>query len=161
MKNKMNVILIVLLAILIGILIYVISNNNKNIVDNTVKEETYKYDLVRDYSTFFTIEECANKYFNYLSLNDNSSLDKIYDKDYINRNNVNNYVGKNISIRVNEMYVSNNVYYMKGNIYEELKNSVNKLNEEYLIIKVDNEFKLFSVIPISIEEYKEAINETI
>lgn len=161
MKNKMNVILIVLLAILIGILIYVISNNNKNIVDNTVKEETYKYDLVRDYSTFFTIEECANKYFNYLSLNDNSSLDKIYDKDYINRDNVNNYVGKNVSIRVNEMYVSNNVYYIKGNIYEELKNKVNKLNEEYLIIKVDNEFKLFSVVPISIEEYKEAVNETI
>lgn len=161
MKNKMNVILIVLLAILIGVLIYVISNNNKNMVDNTVKEETYKYDLVGDYSTFFTIEECANKYFNYLSLNDNNSLDKIYDKDYINRNNENDYVGKNVSIRVNEMYVSNNVYYLKGNIYEELKNRVNKLNEEYLIIKVDNEFKLFSVVPISIEEYKEAVNETI
>ena len=161
MKNKMNVILIMLLAILIGILIYVISNNNKNIVDNTVKEETYKYDLVRDYSTFFTIEECANRYFNYLSLNDNSSLDKIYDKDYINRNNVNNYIGKNVSIRLNEMYVSNNVYYLKGNIYEELKNRVNKLNEEYLIVKVDNEFKLFSIIPISVEEYKEAVNETI
>ena len=161
MKNKMNVILIILLAILIGILIYVISNNNKNIVDNTVKEETYKYDLVRDYSTFFTIEECANKYFNYLSLNDNSSLDKVYDKDYINRNNINNYVGKNVSIRVNEMYVSNNIYYLKGNIYEELKNRVNKLNEEYLIIKVDSEFKLFSIIPISLKEYKEAINETI
>lgn len=161
MKNKMNVILIVLLAILIGILIYVISNNNKNIVDNTVKEETYKYDLVRDYSTFFTIEECANKYFNYLSLNDKSSLDKIYDKDYINRNNVNNYIGKNVSMRVNEMYVSNNIYYLKGNIYEELKNRVNKLNEEYLIVKVDNEFKLFSIISISAEEYKEAVNETI
>lgn len=161
MKNKMNVILIILLAILIGVLIYVISNNNKNIVDNTVKEETYKYDLVRDYSTFFTIEGCANKYFNYLSLNDKSSLDKIYDKDYINRNNVNNYIGKNVSMRVNEMYVSNNIYYLKGNIYEELKNRVNKLNEEYLIVKVDNEFKLFSIISISAEEYKEAVNETI
>lgn len=159
MKNKKNVILIILLAILIGILIYVISSN-KNIEDNNTTIESYKYDLVRDYSTFFTIEGCANKYFNYLSLNDNTNLEKIYDKEYTSKNIINNYVGKNISIRVNEMYVSNNTYFLKGNMYEELKNKVNKLNEEYLIIKVDKEFKLFSVIPISIEEYKEAVNET-
>lgn len=158
MKNKNNIILISLTVVLVGILIFVINKNNR---DNQVEDppkETYKYNLVNDYSKFFTIEGCANKYYNYLSLNDMNSLKKIYDKDYQNTSS-NNYIGKNISIRVNEMYVSNNTYYLKGFVYEELKNGVNKLNEDYLVIKVNDDFKLFSVKPITKEEYKEAINE--
>lgn len=157
MKNKNNIILISLVVVLVGILIYVINQNNKNNQIEEIPKNTYKYNLVNDYSKFFTIETCANKYYNYLSLNDINSLNKIYDKDY--QNTSNNYIGKNVNIRVNEMYVSNNTYYLKGFIYEELKNGVNKLNEEYLIVKVDKDFKLFSILPITEKEYKEAINE--
>lgn len=157
MKNKNNIILISIAVVLVGILIYVINQNNKNNQIEETPKNTYKYNLVNDYSNFFTIETCANKYYNYLSLNDINSLNKIYDKNY--QNTSNNYIGKNVNIRVNEMYVANNTYYLKGFIYEELKNGVNKLNEEYLIVKVDKDFKLFSILPITEKEYKEAINE--
>ena len=57
------------------------------------------------------------------------------------------------------MYNHDNIYYVKGTIYEELKNKVNKLEDEYLIVKVDKDFKLFSIIPIDKVKYSEGINE--
>ena len=52
-----------------------------------------------------------------------------------------------------------NIYYVKGTVYEELKNKVNKLEDEYLFIKVDKDFKLFSITPIDKTKYNEVINE--
>ncbi len=166
MKNKNNIILIIIFVILVGVLIYIVSTGKKesnNIINETTKP--YIYEKVNDYSYFFTIENCVNKYYNYLSLNDKDSLMKILDQEYLtNMNNVlennnNKYIGKNISIRLNGMYNHDNIYYVKGTIYEELKNKVNKLEDEYLIVKVDKDFKLFSITPIDKVKYNEGINE--
>lgn len=166
MKNKNNIILIIIFVILVGVLIYIVSTGKKesnNIINETTKP--YIYEKVNDYSYFFTIENCVNKYYNYLSLNDKDSLMKILDQEYLTsmnnvlENNNNKYIGKNISIRLNGMYNHNNIYYVKGTIYEELKNKVNKLEDEYLIVKVDKDFKLFSITPIDKVKYNEGINE--
>lgn len=166
MKNKNNIILIIIFVILVGVLIYIVSTGKKesnNIINETTKP--YIYEKVNDYSYFFTIENCVNKYYNYLSLNDKDSLMKILDQEYLTsmnnvlENNNNKYIGKNISIRLNGMYNHDNIYYVKGTIYEELKNKVNKLEDEYLIVKVDKDFKLFSITPIDKVKYNEGINE--
>lgn len=166
MKNKSNIILIIIFVILVGFLVYIVSVRKKvntNVVSETTK--SYIYKKVNDYSDFFTIENCVNKYYNYLSLNDKESLMKILDQEYLtNKNNIlennnNKFIGKNISIRLNGMYNYDNVYYVKGTIYEELKNKVNKLEDEYLIVKVDKDFKLFSITPIDKDKYNEGINE--
>ena len=165
MKNKNNIILIIIFVILVGVLIYIVSTDKKE--NSVVNESTksYKYEVVNDYSDFFTIENCVNKYFNYLSLKDKDSLMKILDQEYLTstnnvlENNNNKYIGKNISIRLNGMYKYDNIYYVKGTIYEELKNKVNKLEDEYLIVKVDKDFKLFSITPIDKVKYNEGINE--
>ena len=169
MKNKSNIdniILMIIFVILVGVLIYIVSTNKKE--NNKVVPETtkpYVYETVNDYSDFFTIENCVNKYLSYLSLNDKDSLKKILDQEYLNsiNNNIDNlnnkYIGKNISIRLNGMYMHDNIYYVKGTVYEELKNKVNKLEDEYLFIKVDKDFKLFSITPIDKTKYNEVINE--
>lgn len=164
-KSKNNLILIIIFVILVGVLIYIVNTRKKeeNIINDVV--ESYIYETVNDYSEFFTIESCTNKYYNYLSLNDRDSLSKILDEKYLTsiNNNLdylnNKYYGKNINIRLNEMYNHDNIYYVKGTIYEELKNKVNKLDEEYLIVKVDKDFKLFSITPIDKIKYNEGINE--
>ena len=76
MKNKNNIILIIIFVILVGVLIYIVSTDKKE--NSVVNESTksYKYEVVNDYSDFFTIENCVNKYFNYLLLNhEDSNLD--------------------------------------------------------------------------------------
>ena len=116
MKNKNNIILIIIFVILVGVLIYIVSTDKKE--NSVVNESTksYKYEVVNDYSDFFTIENCVNKYFNYLSLNDKDSLMKILDQEYLTstnnvlENNNNKYIGKNISIRLNGMYKYDNIY---------------------------------------------------
>ena len=56
------------------------------------------------------------------------------------------------------MYNYKNNYYLKGYVYEELKNGVNKLNEEYLLIKLSNDSKLFTITPINESTYNGVIN---
>ena len=87
MKNKNNIILIIIFVILVGVLIYIVSTDKKE--NSVVNESTksYKYEVVNDYSDFFTIENCVNKYFNYLSLNDKDSLMKILDQEYLTSTN--------------------------------------------------------------------------
>lgn len=168
MKNKSNIILIIIFVILLGVLIYIVSDNNNDsnkVNDVSTTTKPYIYATVNNYSDFFTIESCVNKYYNYLSLNDKDSLSKLLDQEYLksidnNLNNLNNkYIDKNISIRLNGMYNYDNIYYVKGTIYEELKSKVNKLEDEYLIVKVDKDFKLFSITPIDKIKYNEGINE--
>ena len=47
----------------------------------------------------------------------------------------------------------------KYNVENLFKNKVNKLEDEYLIVKVDKDFKLFSITPIDKVKYNEGINE--
>ena len=56
------------------------------------------------------------------------------------------------------MYNYKNKYYLKGVVYEELKNGVNKLDETYLLIKLSYDLKLFNVTPIDINSYYGVIN---
>ena len=138
MNKKYNIMLVVVLIICLGILIFILNKNNNKINNNDIENKEI-YSLVNDYNDFFTIENCANKYYNYLSNNDMDSIDKLLDED-------------------NEMYNYKNKYYLKGFVYEELKNGVNKLDEAYLLIKLSDDLKLFNVTPIDINSYYGVIN---
>ena len=140
------------------ILVIILNLNNK---ENNIKEDNVKetYSLVKDYNYFYTIENCANKYYGYLGSNNLDNLNELLDEEYKNNNQfTNNYIDKNVGIKINEMYNYKNNYYLKGYVYEELKNGVNKLNEEYLLIKLSNDSKLFTVTPINESTYNGVIN---
>lgn len=158
MKNKYNVILLGVFIISLLILVIILNLNNK---ENNMKVDNVKetYSLVKDYNDFFTIENCANKYYGYLGSNNIDNLNKLLDEEYKNNNQfTNNYIDKNVGIKINEMYNYKNNYYLKGYVYEELKNGVNKLNEEYLLIKLSNDSKLFTITPIDESTYNGVIN---
>ena len=158
MKNKYNVILLGVFIISLLILVIILNLNNK---ENNIKVDNVKetYSLVKDYNDFFTIENCANKYYGYLGSNNIDNLNKLLDEEYKNNNQItNNYIDQNVSIKINEMYNYKNNYYLKGYVYEELKNGVNKLNEEYLLIKLSSDSKLFTITPIDESTYNGVIN---
>lgn len=158
MKNKYNVILLGVFTISLLILVIILNLNNK---ENNIKVDNVKetYSLVKDYNDFFTIENCANKYYGYLGSNNIDNLNKLLDEEYKNNNqSTNKYIDKNVSIKINEMYNYKNNYYLKGYVYEELKNGVNKLNEEYLLIKLSSDSKLFTITPIDESTYNGVIN---
>ena len=66
MNKKYNIMLVVVLIICLGILIFILNKNNNKINNNDIENKEI-YSLVNDYNDFFTIENCANKYYNYLS----------------------------------------------------------------------------------------------
>lgn len=154
MKKKENVILLFIFVILIVLLFIVV---NKSSVDSSSSNDKEEIKLVIDYNKFYTIESCANRFYSSLGSgnvsNINSLLDVSYGKEFINQ-----YIDRNVYIKVNEMYYLDNNYYLKGYVYEELVNGIDKLNEEYLLIKLASSEKLFSVVPLLKVEYEEVVN---
>ena len=158
MKNKYNFVLLIIFIVCLFILILILTKQKNEKVNNSIENKEI-YSLVIDYNDFYTIENCANKYFNYLSVNDIDNINKLLDEDYKSSNQINNiYLNKNISIKINEMYNFENNYYLKGIIYEELKNGLNKLDENYLLIKLSHDSKLFTITPIDKNIYDGVIN---
>ena len=158
MKNKYNFVLLILFIVCLFILILILTKQENEKENNSIENKEI-YSLVIDYNDFYTIENCANKYFNYLSVNDIDNINKLLDEDYKSSNQINNiYLNKNISIKINEMYNFENNYYLKGIIYEELKNGLNKLDENYLLIKLSHDSKLFTITPIDKNIYDGVIN---
>lgn len=156
MNNKrVNIILVVIFVIAIGLLFLILNkreNDKKVPVDDKIV-----YKLVNEYNTFFTIENCANKFYNVLSVNDTESINYLLDESY-QGDFENKYQDMNVSIKVNEMYYHDNDYYLKGYVYQELINGINKLKQEYMLIKLDDSNDLFSVVPLNEWEYYEVIN---
>jgi len=158
MKKKYNFVLLFIFIVCLSILILILSKKENEKVNNSIENKVI-YSLVIDYNDFYTIENCANKYFNYLSVNDIDSVNKLLDENYKSSNQINNiFSNKNISIKITEMYNYENNYYLKGILYEELKNGVNKLGENYLLIKLSSDSKLFTITPIDKNIYDGVIN---
>lgn len=152
MNKKGNIILIIVFIILVLILFVVLKSNNST--SNDVNTSSLK--KVIDYNDFYTIEGCANKFYGYLSTNDTTNINYLLDDTSTNFKN--NYINKNISIKVNEMFNKDNDYYLKGIVIEELITGYNKLNTEYLLIKLNSDKTLFSVEVLSNKEYNEVID---
>ena len=125
-NNKINIILLVLLIIIVISLLVVLNKKDKE--NNNIKENLKVYELVNDYSEFYTIEGCANKYYTYLSLGDKETLNKLLFGSYDLDSLISKYKGKNINIKVNEMYYLDNSYYLKGYIYEEILRQESHIN---------------------------------
>lgn len=171
MKKKDNyILLIIIICILVSVLglLYL----NKMDSNNNDKEES-KYYLLNDYSRFFTINSCVNKYITSLQSNKYDNVLKLLDKEYIESNNissdnVSNYVDNlngNYNYITNKIYyteLSKNIinYYVKGYLVsDELDNISNDKIDKYYIVKFDLTNNLFSITPIESSKYKEVSNE--
>ena len=171
MKKKDNyILLIIIICILVSVLglLYL----NKMDSNNNDKEES-KYYLLNDYSRFFTINSCVNKYITSLQNNKYDNVLKLLDKEYIESNNissdnVSNYVD---NLNGNYNYITKKIYYTELNknvinyyvkgylVSDELDNISNDKIDKYYIVKFDLTNNLFSITPIESSKYKEASNE--
>lgn len=171
MKKKDNyILLIIITCILVSVLGLLYLNKTES--NNYDKEET-KYYLLNDYSRFFTINSCINKYVTSLQNNKYDNVLKLLDKNYVEENNissdnVSNYVDNldgnynYITKRVFYTELSEKVinYYVKGYLVsDELDNISNDKIDKYYIVKFDLTNNLFSITPIDGNKYMEVSNE--
>lgn len=163
-KNKDYTLLIIICVILICILGLLFLNKDEE--DNV--QDIPQYKLVNDYSDFFTVSSCVSKYITYLSNKNTDDLIKILDDEFvlengINSNNVYNYVNKlsgNYTFKAKKMYYQVDdekviKYYVYGYLIEETINGIGTKQDYYLIVNLDTENQLFSVVPYNGELFKE------
>lgn len=167
MKKYKDYIVIIVILLLIFVSISVLFNLDKK-TDN-VDENVYV--IEQDYSNFFTVNSCINKYIQFLVSKDTSSLLKVIDKKYITDNNLNesnvinslgelngiyNFVSK-------EMYKQNKndieEYYVKGILQEEGMESILSTTEQYYKLYLYEKNMTYSITPISANKYREVLDE--
>ncbi len=155
----------VLLLLIIIIIIINITNNKSN-------KEELKYNLVENKSTFFTVESCANRYINSLVSQNSSNLMKLIDSSYIKENNINeaniiskldNFEFDKYTFKAKKIYkekIDNNTskYYIYGLLQKVYIDEFDYGTDYYLIIIINEDNNLFSVIPDNGDIFKGVIN---
>lgn len=168
-KRDNYVFLIIVILILISVLGLLFLNRTDN---NINKVEETKYYLLSDYSRFFTVNSCINKYVNSLNNKNYENILKLLDEDYkkqnsIDINNVSNFIDKldgNYSFVSKNIYYNkiNNqiiIYYVKGYLVSDMLDTINNEKiDKYYIVKFDLKNNLFSIIPDSGSKYMEVSN---
>lgn len=168
--NRKKMISIILAVLLVGLVFTLVIIERINYQNSLSGRE--KYDLVKDASIFYTIDDCANKYISYLSSGDTKNLLAIMNEKYINDHNLNSnniinmldthYFRDNlVSFKSKKMYVnylSNTVseYYVYGEVYSDGIDDLQKLTDYYLVITVDSDTLLFDVKPYDGKVFKES-----
>lgn len=157
MKKNGYIVLLVIVTIVVLI---------ASIVMNYTKKEENKNDIniVTNYTNFYTVDSCANRFITSIITEDYDSLLKQLSRSYkkensINKDNVLNIIGSidATSYKSNKMYyekINDNVtkYYVKGSLIKESLDEnmnivSNTLSDYYVIIYLNKNNDTFSVEP--------------
>lgn len=171
-KRLYSWIIIAILILSFAIFLVVAKKNEQRNHEKT----GYNIFITTDYSTFFTVSNCANKYISYISNNDVSRILNVLNKDYIKENNIDsnnlynfisigNDINGNVIYKIEKMYQKKyskyyNRFYTKGSLYIETPNGNTRLSNYYLILNIDSDNMTFDVTPFNSQEFKELIHET-
>lgn len=170
--KKIIVSLIIILLTIIVCIITMISikqpPKQEELSQNT-QTKMEKYEAIKDYSEFFTVTSCINKYYSYL-ISNSQNMEIIYnllDEDYkekkqITKNNIAEKVKlyeEEQSFSGREMYKLEKtdvitIYWVYGVTKEILANDIATANPSYIGVKLDKENMTFSIIPCSKEEFE-------
>jgi hypothetical protein len=157
--DKKTIIMIICGSIFLFIILFTINKyGNKTTTNEKTENGTY---LVSNYSRFFTISGCANKYVGFLSNKNSESLYKLLSKSYIKKHNItkenilsnlDDFGGDIYNFEARKMYAkninSNTIrYYVYGYLNKQLMDSYFEPKDYYLIIDLDINNSLFSVTP--------------
>jgi hypothetical protein len=158
-------ILIGLLIMLLIILFIVVEKSNKTSINN---QDTINYSEVSNASTFLTIELCANRYIDSLGTSSVSDLMKLLDEQYKEDNfitednvldrldqisgNYNFNAKKILQESLDNNYIR---YYVYGLLRQDIINEYDYGTDYYLIITVNQDDYLYSVLPYDGAIFKE------
>lgn len=184
------VLIIIIIVVTLAILLFLQSQkteefgeSNNTVLEGTEYEEMEYEDLLASIDTFletdetlfFSIEEKANIYLDYVSNGDWDSVYSLLNDEYISENaiTVDNITEKIENINLKNEYIVQYMYEQnetttdenktKFHIYGKLwTNNYETVNELYLIVEVDWINEVFSIIPsedITLNEFSNIISE--
>lgn len=168
--KQLLIILAVIIIILVIVSIFSNSKTNSNTNSNNNSETKTKLQTVTDYSTFFTIENCINKYINAITNSKNEDLFNLLTTEYKNLNSINkdnilekiehldgNYVFEayNEFIKVRGSNIKE--YYVYGLLKEDVLGGYDKGKDQYYQVIVENDSYTFTLRPYTIEEYRKVV----
>lgn len=166
--TSLKQLLIILAVILLVLGIISIVKKSKNNDTNT--ETEIKLETVKDYSTFFTVENCINKYINALSNSNGEDAFNLLTNEYknlksINKDNVDeklDYLDGNYVYEARNIFeknIDNNIkeYYIYGLLKEDVLGGYDTGKDLYYQVIIEDESYTFTLRPYTIEEYRKAI----
>lgn len=166
--NSLKQLLIILAVILLVLGIISIVKKSKSNDTNT--ETEIKLETVKDYSTFFTVENCINKYINALSNSNGEDAFNLLTNEYknlasINKDNIDdklvyldgNYVYEARNIFVKNIDNNTKEYYVYGLLKEDVLGRYDTGKDSYYQVIIEDESYTFTLRPYTIEEYRKAI----
>ena len=159
-ENK-NYIYIGIISVLVVVLILVINKTTK--LDN---DTTSKNVVVNNPSNFFTIENCVNKFINVIYKKETDNIMTLLNDEYINdhgvnKENVYNYIPKlngKTTFQAKKIYKDNTKYYVYGYLMEETIDSLNIMDNYYVIINI-SEKNIFDISPYDGKIFKGDTND--
>jgi len=168
-KNDKKIILIIILVLLLfaGMVLY--NYINKEESNDLVNYENTSYQLLNDYSRFFTVNSCVYKYVQYLQKEDFESLFQVLDKKYVEDNGINqnniyrflpnlsngiySYVSKKIYYEeIGKNYIT---YYVNGYVIQDTMDSSSEKQYYSFIVNLDTKNEIFSIAPYTGNIFKE------
>lgn len=166
--TSLKQLLIILAAILLILGIISIVKKAKN--NNDDSEKTSKLEVVSDYSTFFTVENCINKYINALSNHNGEDAFNLLTNEYknltsINQDNIDdklvyldgNYIFESQREFVKKVGSNIKEYYVYGLLKEDILGEYDAGKDAYYQVIIENDSYTFTLRPYTIEEYRKAI----
>ena len=159
MKDKTNFVAIILVIVTVIVLIVTFITRNKN--GGNAEE---KISIVTNYSDFYTVDSCLNRFVIFLSSKNKLNVLTILNKEYVEKNDIteDNVLDLFDDVRDGSSFVSkkmyytnlgNNIYkyYVYGSIeYSELyidNSSNNNTVDAYFVVYIDKNNHLYSVEP--------------
>lgn len=159
-ENK-NYIYIGIISVLAIVLILVINKTTK--LDNDTSNKNV---VVNNPSNFFTIENCVNKFINVIYKKETDNILTLLNDEYINdhgvnKENVYNYIPKlneKTTFQAKKIYKDNTKYYVYGYLMEETIDSLNIMDNYYVIINISEE-NIFDITPYDGKIFKGDTND--
>lgn len=152
-NKKQKIIAIVLVFLVIIVLLINLFKSDDKKIDTSIN-------LLNDRNRFFEVSNSVDKFIKYVSAQDEDSISKIINKEYMKDNNIQesnilsivpningNYVFN--ATRIYEQQLSENVYkyYVKGYYYQETIDGSGQKNDYYTIVYFYTNSMTFSIEP--------------
>ena len=163
MKPK-KYLIIILIILIISLLVLVKYNHKDEKRKSNNTSEQIKN--VMDYSKFYMISNCVEKYINYIINKDSKNLMKIVNDSYLQEKNIDeknilsliDNIDKKYTFQARKMLYkkgdSDETYYVYGFLIEDGLDGISEKKDFYTLVKVNDSFTKFSIIPYDGEVFK-------
>lgn len=159
-KSKLTAIILVVITILVVIISALIPNKDTKESDNKIR-------IVTNYSNFYTVNSCLYRVITYVASENKNDVMKVLDDNYKKKNDIkeNDVLSLFPSVDQSSTFVSTKMYYQKmpnhitryyvegyiekNEFIDGMNSGSQEQKNEYFIVNLDSENKIFSIEPYS------------